>query len=167
VVGYALLCGCVGEVQQNQSESGRGNGADAGSQGDSTSKDSHQRCVDRINTLRESVGLPPLERWVEAESCADEQAQVDGEMRDPHGTFGQCDETAQNTCPGWRGLDEVLGACLDTMWAEGPPPSASCDDRCFQAHGHYLNMTSTTFTKVACGFYTDASGTTWSNQNYQ
>ena len=72
------------------------------------------------------------------------------------------------TCPGWGGGDDaIIGGCLDAMWSEGPPPSAPCEGDCFQAHGHYMNMTSTGYTKVACGFHTDASGKTWSNQNFR
>ena len=33
-----------------------------------------EACVEHINSLRASVGLRPLGRWEDAESCADEQA---------------------------------------------------------------------------------------------
>jgi hypothetical protein len=56
------------------------------------------------------------------------------------------------------------------MWNEGPPPQGvqACenDSTCFEMYGHFINMTSTQTTKVACGFYTTASGAVWSTQNF-
>ncbi len=126
----------------------------------------HQACVDRINELRATVGLSPLERWTEAEGCSDGQAQEDHASGMGHGSFGRCGENGQNTCPDWQSQASIVGGCLDQMWAEGPAPS-SCDDACLGQHGHYLNMTSTTSTKVACGFYDDGAGAVWSNQNFK
>lgn len=127
----------------------------------------HQACVDRINELRATLSLPPLQRWVEAEGCSDQQANDDQSGGGAHGNFGACEEFGQNTCPGWPGLDAIIGGCLDAMWAEGPPPQEPCDGECFQAHGHFINMTSTGFTKVACGFHDDGQGGVWSNQNFK
>jgi hypothetical protein len=44
------------------------------------------------------------------------------------------------------------------MWDEGPGEP-------FSEHGHYLNMSSTQFSKVACGFSTSGQGV-WANQNF-
>jgi hypothetical protein len=46
------------------------------------------------------------------------------------------------------------------MWAEGPGAD-------FQTHGHYINMSSTKYTKVACGFYETPTGSVWAVQDFQ
>jgi Cysteine-rich secretory protein family len=77
---------------------------------------------------------------------------------------------AQDECPGYPNNAYVVSACLQQMWNEGPPPESvqACenDSSCFEMHGHFINMTSTQSTKVACGFYTTSSGTVWSTQNF-
>ena len=45
------------------------------------------------------------------------------------------------------------------MWDEGPGEP-------FRAHGHYINMSSTQYTSVACGRSSAGQGV-WSNQNFQ
>lgn len=120
-----------------------------------------QHCVDTINMYRATLDLPPYERWVEAEVCSGEEAQSDSMTQTPHGAFGQCGEWAQNECPGWPGPPEqLLDGCLAQMWAEGPGEP-------FSEHGHYINMSSTQYTKVACGFYQTAQGDYWAIQNFQ
>ena len=116
-------------------------------------------CVDHINSLRATRGLPALARWGDAESCANDQARSDSESGDPHGAFRACDEHAQNECPGWRSLSSIVPGCLDMMWAEGPGSG--------DAHGHYNNMVSTSYTRVACGFYTSPGGDVWAVQDFQ
>lgn len=82
---------------------------------------------------------------------------------------------AENTCPGWgvgprtgnATLADALKACLKAMWAEGEPPvpRAECTKEttgCFQAHGHYLNMSGTA-AAVACSFYKMQNGKYWMN----
>ncbi|MFK7987245.1 MAG: CAP domain-containing protein [Sandaracinaceae bacterium] len=129
------------------------------------SGDPYQDCVDRINQFRaECQCLPPLERWTEAEDCADQQAQYDSEGNGAHAGFNDriCDPrgSGQNECPGYRnGVDGVLRVCLQQMWDEGPGEN-------FQMHGHYLNMTNDRFNRVACGFYTTSEGRIWSVQNF-
>ena len=34
-------------------------------------------------------------------------------------------------------------------------------------HGHYINMSSTQYTQVACGFYTLSDGQVWATQDFQ
>lgn len=121
--------------------------------------DPQQDCVDRINQLRwECQCLPPLQRWVDAEACSDEQSRSDQDGGGPHGNFGACGEFAQNTCPGWPSTADVVDGCLQAMWDEGPGEP-------YSAHGHYINMTNPEYTKVACGF-SSSSGGVWSNQNF-
>jgi hypothetical protein len=121
-----------------------------------------QLCVDTINSYRAQLGLPAYKRWVAAESCADSQAQSDSSSGVAHGAFQKCTENAQNECPGWPGPpDQMIPKCLAMMWAEGPGTD-------FTKHGHYINMSSTQYTEVACGFYTMSDGTTvWSVQDFK
>lgn len=117
-----------------------------------------QACVDRINAYRATEGKPPYERWLEGEACADEQARIDAQQNEGHASFGRCDERAQNTCLRRRDLDSIVGDCLQTMWDEGPGS--------FPEHGHYLNMASTQYSRVACGFFELEDGRVWANQNF-
>ena len=126
--------------------------------------DPAQDCVNRINQLRAACQcLPPLARWVEGESCADQQAAYDAERDDPHAGFrdGICNGGfGQNECPGWSGGSEaIVSGCLQLMWDEGPGED-------FQMHGHYLNMTNPSFSEVACG-YADGPDGLWAVQNFR
>jgi hypothetical protein len=69
--------------------------------------------------------------------------------------------SAQNECPGWPSVSATISGCLQQMWDEGPgdfygPPP----------HGHYINMSSTSLTMVACGFST-GSGGVYAVQNFR
>lgn len=123
-------------------------------------EEAKQACVDRINAFRATEGKAPYERWTDGEACADEQAQLDGESNSAHGNFGMCDENAQNTCL-WRdSIDSIVQNCLQSMWDEGPGEP-------FSEHGHYINMSSTDYTMVACGFYQADDGRIWASQNFR
>lgn len=118
-----------------------------------------QDCVDRINQFRwECQCLPPLQRWTEAEACTDQQSADDQATGIAHGNFGDCGEWAQNTCPDWNSDSQILDGCLQMMWDEGPGEP-------FSEHGHYINMSSLDYTRVACGRF--GTGAIWSNQNFQ
>ena len=147
--------------------SGSGGGGSGGTDPGDPFAAARQECVDRINAFRATLGLPPYERWTAQEGCSDSQAQADAASMNAHGNFGMCTENAQNTCPGYPSLSSVTGQCLDQMWAEGPPPTTPCTGQCFQDHGHYLNMSSTKFTRVACGFANMSNGRVWANQNFK
>lgn len=126
--------------------------------------DAYADCVTRINQLRwECQCLPPLRRWSEAESCADQHSEYDS-ARSPHAGFQDdiCAPRgrAQNECPGWPSTVQVIGGCLQAMWDEGPGEP-------YSAHGHYINMTNPSYTQVACGFYETSAGEVWSVQNFQ
>lgn len=126
--------------------------------------DPAQDCVNRINQLRaECQCLPPLGRWTEGESCAEEHAEYDS-TRSPHDGFrdGICENGGfgQNECPGWGSIDQTISGCLQAMWDEGPGED-------FQMHGHYLNMTNSRFSEVACGFYTTSDGRVWAVHNFR
>lgn len=118
------------------------------------------RCVDTINMYRATLGLPAYARWHDAEGCSDDEAASDGKTGQAHGAFGQCEENAQNECPGWpTPAESMIDGCLELMWNEGPGAD-------FSAHGHYINMSSTQYTKVACGF-AEVNGSIWAVQNFQ
>ena len=137
--------------------SGSSSGTDAGG-GDGTAE---QLCVDTINNYRASLGLPPYERWNAEETCADGQALSDSQTGTAHGAFAQCTENAQNECPGWPGPpSSMITSCLAMMWAEGPGAD-------FSTHGHYINMSSTEYTMVSCGFATASDGSIWAVQDFK
>ncbi len=126
--------------------------------------DFYADCVTRINQFRwECQCLPPLSRWHEGEECADDHAEYDSE-NGAHAGFiaGICTPGgwAQNECPGWGSGTQIIDGCLQMMWDEGPGEP-------FSEHGHYINMSSTNYTNVACGIYTTNSGDVWSVQNFE
>ncbi|MGK4004538.1 CAP domain-containing protein [Sorangium sp. So ce1036] len=151
-----------GSGGSNGGGGGPGSGGSSGSGGgDDGSGSVQQLCVDTINQHRATLGLPPLMRWVEAESCSDGEAESDSKTGTAHGAFGACHEGAQNECPGWPGpAESMIGRCLQMMWDEGPGED-------FSKHGHFLNMSSTSYTKVACGFHTLPDGRVWAVQNFR
>jgi hypothetical protein len=119
------------------------------------------QCVDKINSYRATLGLPAYAAWPEQGTCSDGEATSDAQTGSAHGAFGKCTEMAQNECPGWPGPPEtMIDKCLEMMWAEGPGTD-------FTSHGHYLNMSSTKYSKVACGFFQTADGKWWSVQNFR
>ena len=158
--------GCGGGSGSGSSATGpSGGGGSGGGGGGGTSGTSYpaaaEDCFELINQHRASIGLPPYQRWTDEEACADGEAKRDAEANRPHGSFGSCGERAQNTCPGWSGTPEsMIGPCLQLMWAEGPGSD-------FSTHGHYINMSSTTYTRVACGFYVTPDGRVWTVQDFR
>ena len=54
----------------------------------------------------------------------------------------------------------MIGNCLQMMWNEGPGTD-------FATHGHYINMSSTSYTMFACGFFTLKNGSVWAVQNFK
>ena len=119
-----------------------------------------QLCVDTINMYRATLGLPPYARWPEEEACTSGEALTDSQTGVAHSAFGTCTENAQDECPDWSGtLESIVTRCLALMWAEGPGTGV--------AHGHYINMSSTRYTRAACGFSTSPTGITWATQNFK
>lgn len=171
-IALSLLAawGCAGDTSGDGSGDGSGQHGtqSTGSSSPTTTTTSSgtsggaaQTCVDAINTYRATLSLPAYARWSDAEACADGEAQSDSQTGAAHGAFGACAESAQNECPGWPGPPEsMITGCLDMMWAEGPGEP-------FEAHGHYINMSSTQYSKVACGFSTLPDGSVWAVQDFQ
>ncbi|MFI5306769.1 MAG: hypothetical protein ACHQ53_05425 [Polyangiales bacterium] len=146
-----------------------------------------QTCVDDINMYRATLMLTPLKRASAAqEACSDMGAQMDGDSGVAHQSAraGLCRSVglgAEDACPGWgvggftgnATVADALKNCLMGMWAEGPPPSgttvAQCimdTAGCFQQHGHWINMSSSTSGVVACAFYKMKTGAYWMNQDF-
>jgi hypothetical protein len=142
-----------------------------------------QECIDKINALRATKGLAPYQRWKSAESCVDQQAQHDATTGKAHDAWStgnpSCGGNGQNECPGW-GASAISG-CLDSMWNEKNQAGCSGCDACatfdifggncpnctFNGStvcGHYVNMSSKTFTMAACGFSTTGG---WAAINFQ
>jgi hypothetical protein len=120
--------------------------------------DYYADCVARVNQFRACVCLPPLARWNAGEACADMDSSYDATQNSAHAGFiaGICspEGNAQDECPGWQTSTMVVSQCLQQMYDEGPPPTNPCDGACYQAHGHFINMTNTSYTMVACGIAT-------------
>ncbi len=121
--------------------------------------DPREDCVRRINQLRwECQCLPPLKRWRDGEACADKDAKNDASKNAAHDGFKNhiCSSGwAQNECPGWGDWGQVNSQCIQMMWDEGPGQP-------YEQHGHYINMSNTQYTEVACG-----GGDGWFVQNFK
>lgn len=132
--------------------------------------DPHADCVTRVNQFRACACMGPLVRNFEAESCADEQSEYDSNNQaTSHAAFRAriCSPggSAQNECPGWRSVEDSIVGCIRQMYYEGPPEEDPCEGQCYQAHGHFLNMTDPSMRSVACGFF-EADDGTWAIQNF-
>jgi hypothetical protein len=154
--------GGSGATGGSSGSSGTGGSAvgGAGGSGGDPLESYRQACVDKINEYRATLSLPAYQRWTSAESCADGEAKSDSETGQAHGAFPACGEFAQNECPGYPSLDSTVTTCLAQMWAEGPGTD-------FSKHGHYINMSSTSYSMVACGFYVTPSGSVWAVQDFK
>ena len=128
--------------------------------------EARQQCIQRINTYRATLHLKPFIRYAIKEFCVDSQAKNDCVTNTAHGAFGWCKEMAQDECPAWGGttvaaaITSIITGCLQEMWDEGPGEP-------YSAHGHYINMSDTTKTKAACGFYwVPSTKKIWATQDF-
>lgn len=134
-------------------------------------------CLEVINKYRATEDLKPLTLAPEAkQTCVDEQAAADLASGKAHGHFGDCGEFAQNSGPNvdlkWRDTEEkIVDTYLEMMWSEkelvesGKRDPAKQED--YPYIGHYLNMSSTKYTTVACGIAKNSDGTKgWFNVNF-
>lgn len=180
LVGALFVVGCDGGA----GPSAGGDGAGGQPSSSDPFEANRQACVDKINELRATLGLPPLERWRDAESCVDQQATSDAQTNTPHGAWisgkYDCNGHGQNECPSW-GADGIV-ACLDSMWSEKDQAACSGCDACADAYnpdcpscdfygstsgmtcGHYVNLSAKYVTKVACGFSSEGG---WDAINFQ
>ena len=109
-------------------------------------------------------------------ACSDDEAAADLASGKAHGHFGDCGEFAQNSGPNFTAswLKNATGVSdyyLEMMWSEkqlvesGAADLNSAAD--FSKIGHYKNMRSASYTKVACGIALSADGKTgWFNMNF-
>jgi hypothetical protein len=128
-------------------------------------------CINKINQLRATKGLPPYTRWMSAETCVDQEATKDEQTNMPHGAWISgaypCNGNAQNECLG-QGVAGI-SQCLQQMWDERLQPNCTGCDACMGAYtpncpscdyygqqgpecGHYVNMSALWLTQAACGF---------------
>lgn len=157
-VPVALMIACSSGGGNTTGDGGSTTGDGGGTTGPTGAE---QTCVDIINMYRATLSLPPYARWTDQEMCTSEEAKSDSMTMKAHGAFGMCTEMAQNECPNWPGPpDGLLKLCLKQMWDEGPGSD-------FSKHGHYINMSSTKYTKVACGFFQTPTGKYWAIQNFR
>ncbi len=108
--------------------------------------------------------------------CVDQEASIDSMAGVAHTAFNggnTCNASGQNECPMWGSdIANQLPMCLTQMWGEKDlPQCAGCDSCDFpytnctnctfegtngtDGCGHYLNMKSSAFSTVACGFSAD------------
>lgn len=121
--------------------------------------DARRLCVEKINSFRATLDLPPLDHWSEKDKDTDDQARFDSEIGIAHSAFGACGEEAQNECPYYRSVEAIIETCLDQQWDEGPGEP-------YSEHGHYINMTNPQYTKISVGFYVSLNGDVWGIQNF-
>jgi hypothetical protein len=119
-----------------------------------------QRCLEETNAYRARVGAAPLAGRPDKHACTDTDARGDATTGTVHGGSGKCGFDAQNECPRWDSpAAGMITPCLASMFSEGPGEP-------YQAHGHYINMTSTEYRGLACGFHETPDGHVWLVQNY-
>lgn len=112
----------------------------------------------RINALRATMALPPLAQWTASEACASGQARTDFEASTPHSVFTSCGESGQSEAVGWDSLDLIATDALQAMWDQGPGD--------FSTHGDYINLSSTSYHKVAVGIYVTPANKVWAVLNF-
>lgn len=143
----------------------------------STARSWRDDCLDIINEYRATEGKPALSlASEEKQTCTDKQAADDLKENSAHGHFRACDEWAQNTGPNvnlkWKSdTVEIAKYYLNMMWDEKKLiESGERDpdrDEDYSYIGHYLNMSSTKYKTVSCGFATNSDNTTgWLNVNF-
>ena len=157
VGGVLVLCACgtatssvASQGKDTLSLAGRDTSGSSAAMAKRASLDSV--CVDAINGYRSTLSLAALKDWSDSLDCFDRQAALDDAGNVAHSNFGMCGEMAQNTCPDWTtdttlaAESKTLKSCILQMWNEGPGTD-------YSAHGHYINMTNKSYTKVGCGLH--------------
>ena len=134
-------------------------------------------CLAKINEYRATEDMPPLTLAAEEkQTCTDDQAAADLAENKAHGHFGDCGEWAQNSGPNFtaswlKTATDVSDYYLEMMWNEKKLVESGAADLNSDADygkiGHYKNMRSASYTKVACGISLSADGKKgWFNVNF-
>lgn len=134
-------------------------------------------CLAKINEYRATEGMPALTLAAEEkQTCTDDQAAADLAENKAHGHFGDCGEWAQNSGPNFtaswlKTATDVSDYYLEMMWNEKKLVESGAADLNSDADygkiGHYKNMRSASYTKVACGISLSADGKKgWFNVNF-
>jgi hypothetical protein len=120
----------------------------------------YKSCVDRINTLRATEGLPALVWDQGQQACSDNDAKVNYQTNTPHKS--NCG-LAQNECPAFSSSNDILDTCIQKEMYDAEklcyaknPSTCYYDTACMC--GHYVNMMDKNnygYTKVACGVFYD------------
>ena len=161
------------EAKTSSSSEGTSSAADSSD----TPKTWRDECLKIINEYRATENKPALTLAAEEkQTCTDKQAADDLKENSAHGHFRACDEWAQNTGPNvnlkWKSdTVEIAKYYLNMMWDEKKLiESGERDpnkDEDYSYIGHYLNMSSTKYKTVSCGFATNSDNTTgWLNVNF-
>ncbi|MEZ4299797.1 MAG: CAP domain-containing protein [Polyangiaceae bacterium] len=127
-------------------------------------------CVSKIKNLRTSIGLAAGTNIVQAATkepaysgatygdCARKEAKYDstnGGHAAHKANLYKCLGT-QNECVNWKPNagetpTQMVKRCVQGWFDEGPGAD-------YSKHGHYTNMTSSTYKNITCGVYKNASG---------
>lgn len=149
----------------------------AASSATTAATDWREYCLEVVNKYRATENLKVLALAPEAkQTCTDNQAAADLQSNKAHGHFGDCGEYAQNSAPNitlsWLGTEaKIVDYYLEMMWNEKKliesgerDPNKDSD---YSYIGHYLNMSSTKYSTVSCGFAKSSDGKTgWMNVNF-
>jgi hypothetical protein len=160
-----------------ESSSSAGSAEPASSENAFFNENWREDCLAKINEYRATEGMPALTLAVEEkQTCTDDQAAADLAENKAHGHFGDCGEWAQNSGPNFtaswlKTATDVSDYYLEMMWNEKKLVESGAADLNSDADygkiGHYKNMRSASYTKVACGISLSADGKKgWFNVNF-
>ena len=128
-------------------------------------------CLKLLNEYRATEDLEPMTLAdAEKQLCAITQAAADMADNAPHGHFGDCGESAQNSGPNfstsWRSNATAAVQYYEMAMWENEKAKVEQGITDYQQIGHYLNMKNS-YSKVACGIAISADGKTgWFNMNF-
>ena len=121
-------------------------------------------CVDEVNRLRATAGLPALTRSGRIDEFSTDAAKVDGQAHEAHTYFrmtngGNGTAHAENMIPWWKAsqygsVRTIIRQGLATMWQEGPGGS------------HYENMKGG-YSEMGCGVYVSPAGEVTVSQDFR
>jgi hypothetical protein len=139
-------------------------------------RDFGKECVNTINLIRKTEKKPPLKAYEAEECAADSDSKVNYEYNrdvDPNEFHKQESGDAQNTCPPYSSIDDILDDCVwKDMYLHEKQNYLKNPGGCYHLNwpdgcGHYYNMVvDPDLNKVACGLYETPKGEWWTTQNF-